>query len=124
VPLHRAVLVGNLEIVKILIKFYAEVNSCDCEGKSPLHYACDIGDYKIVEILVNNKAIVNHCDEFGNSALHLACHNMHVPVIMYLGNAGIQLDVTLLNDDKQTPLACLNARAKATNKQKECEDIA
>jgi ankyrin repeat protein len=42
-----------------------------------------------VEILVNNKAIVNHCDEFGNSALHLACHNMHGPVIMYLGNAGI-----------------------------------
>lgn len=83
-----------------MIKLFAEVNSCDCEGKSPLHYACEVGAYKIVEILVNNKAIVNHADEYGNTALHIACHNLHVPVIMYLGSCGVQLDMSILNDDK------------------------
>lgn len=42
-PLHKAVRAGNGESIKILIKFFAEVNSTDCDGKSPLHYACAQG---------------------------------------------------------------------------------
>jgi len=42
-PLHRAVKTGNAEAVQLLIKFFAEVNSIDCEGKSPLHLACQHG---------------------------------------------------------------------------------
>ena len=42
-PLHKAVRTGNAQLVKILINYFAEVNSCDCEGRSPLHMACTQG---------------------------------------------------------------------------------
>lgn len=48
VPLHKAVRAGNTNVVKVLIKFFAEVNSCDCEGKSPLHYASGQGSLPMI----------------------------------------------------------------------------
>lgn len=39
-PLHKAVRTGNARITEMLIKFFAEVNTVDCDGCSPLHYAC------------------------------------------------------------------------------------
>jgi ankyrin repeat protein len=78
VPLHKAVRTGNLETVKVLLKFFAEVNACDCEGKSPLHYAVQTGNVKMVQLMINAKVVVNHADEFGNTAMHTACNLMNI----------------------------------------------
>lgn len=47
-PLHKAVRAGSGDCIKVLVRFFAEVNACDCDGKSPLHYACQLGQEKIV----------------------------------------------------------------------------
>lgn len=41
--LHEAVLSGNLECVKLLIKYGADVHQRDEDGWTPLHMACSDG---------------------------------------------------------------------------------
>lgn len=41
--LHEAVLTGNLEVVKLLIKYGADVHQRDEDGWTPLHMACSDG---------------------------------------------------------------------------------
>lgn len=38
--LHEAVLTGNLEVVKLLVKYGADVHQRDEDGWTPLHMAC------------------------------------------------------------------------------------
>lgn len=41
--LHEAVLTGNLEVVKLLMKYGADVHQRDENGWTPLHMACSDG---------------------------------------------------------------------------------
>lgn len=41
--LHEAVLTGNMECVKLLIKYGADVHQRDENGWTPLHMACSDG---------------------------------------------------------------------------------
>lgn len=41
--LHEAVLSGNLECVKLLVKYGADVHQRDEDGWTPLHMACSDG---------------------------------------------------------------------------------
>lgn len=41
--IHEAVLAGNLDCVKLLIKYGADINQTDDEGWTPLHMACSDG---------------------------------------------------------------------------------
>jgi len=41
--LHEAVLSGNLETVKLLVKYGADVHQRDVDGWTPLHMACSDG---------------------------------------------------------------------------------
>lgn len=41
--LHEAVLTGNLEVVKLLVKYGADVHQRDEDGWTPLHMACSDG---------------------------------------------------------------------------------
>lgn len=41
--LHEAVLAGNLECVKLLVKYGADVHQRDEDGWTPLHMACSDG---------------------------------------------------------------------------------
>lgn len=106
VPLHKAVRTGNLETVKVLLKFFAEVNACDCDGKSPLHYAVQTGNAKMVKLLIQAKVVVNHADEYGNTALHQACQLMNVQIIQEIGETGL-CDLKITNDDGKTALEVL-----------------
>lgn len=120
VPLHKAVRTGNLETVKVLLKFFAEVNACDCEGKSPLHYAVQTGNVKMVQLMINAKVVVNHADEFGNTAMHTACNLMNIQIIQELGKTGL-CDLKITNDDGKTALEVLQAKAKQANKLQQVE---
>lgn len=41
--LHEAVLTGNLDVVKLLVKYGADVHQRDEDGWTPLHMACSDG---------------------------------------------------------------------------------
>lgn len=41
--IHEAVLSGNLECVKLLIQYGADIHQRDEEGWTPLHMACSDG---------------------------------------------------------------------------------
>jgi ankyrin repeat protein len=75
-PLHIAVFLCNLDIIKILIKNGASINIKDKWGQTAIHrlYFCmnDNQILKIIELLHINKANFNQIDNFGNTVLHLA----------------------------------------------------
>lgn len=48
--LHEAVLSGNLECVKLLIKYGADVHQRDEDGWTPLHMACSDGYPEIARL--------------------------------------------------------------------------
>ncbi|XP_062031464.1 protein phosphatase 1 regulatory subunit 27 [Lepus europaeus] len=51
--LHEAVLSGNLECVKLLVKYGADIHQRDEEGWTPLHMACSDGYPEIARYLIS-----------------------------------------------------------------------
>jgi ankyrin repeat protein len=64
-----------IDIVKALLKYGGNPNSCDASGWSLLHYAVLYEDFKLTDLLVKRfKADVNVVlDDQGTSPLHIAC---------------------------------------------------
>ncbi|CAL8266818.1 protein phosphatase 1 regulatory subunit 12C [Gadus morhua] len=52
-PLHEAVLTGNLEVVKELVRYGADVHQRDEDGWTPLHMACSDGFPLIASFLLS-----------------------------------------------------------------------
>lgn len=48
-PLHYAVEVQDLQIIKLLIQNFAELNAKNQKGQTALHKACNCGNYEIVK---------------------------------------------------------------------------
>ncbi|XP_029998741.1 protein phosphatase 1 regulatory subunit 27b [Sphaeramia orbicularis] len=64
--LHEAVLTGNLECVKLLVKYGADIHQRDEEGWTPLHMACSDGFPHIARYLLSLGAdpdLENDCGE-------------------------------------------------------------
>ncbi|XP_048869974.1 protein phosphatase 1 regulatory subunit 27b [Brienomyrus brachyistius] len=64
--LHEAVLSGNLECVKLLVKYGADIQQEDEEGWTPLHMACSDSYPHIAKYLLSLGAdakVVNKCGE-------------------------------------------------------------
>ncbi|KAJ7315926.1 hypothetical protein JRQ81_002088 [Phrynocephalus forsythii] len=51
--LHEAVLSGNLDCVKLLVKYGADINQKDEDGWTPLHIACSDGHADIARYLIS-----------------------------------------------------------------------
>ena len=75
-PLHIAVFLCNLDIIKILINHGASIQIRDKWGQNPIHRLYfgmnDVQIIKIIELFHANKANFNKKDNFGNTVLHLA----------------------------------------------------
>jgi ankyrin repeat protein len=75
-PLHIAVFLCNLDIIKILINHGANIKIKDKWGQTPIHRLYfgmnDVQTIKIIELFHFNKANFNQKDNFGNTVLHLA----------------------------------------------------
>nr|XP_023666517.1 protein phosphatase 1 regulatory subunit 27-like [Paramormyrops kingsleyae] len=63
--LHEAVLTGNLECVKLLVKYGADVHQRDEDGWTPLHMACSDGYPDIARYLLSLGASVEAKNESG-----------------------------------------------------------
>jgi ankyrin repeat protein len=74
-PIHISVLNNNIEILKILIKYDADIDIKSETGSTPLNMACSYGKLDIVRELLKNGADVNEKDKYGYSPLYNLCLN-------------------------------------------------
>ncbi|XP_030638713.1 protein phosphatase 1 regulatory subunit 27b [Chanos chanos] len=69
--IHEAVLTGNLECVKLLVKYGADIHQRDEEGWTPLHMACSDGFPEIARYLLSLGASVDAENECGEKPADL-----------------------------------------------------
>ncbi|XP_057673893.1 protein phosphatase 1 regulatory subunit 27 [Corythoichthys intestinalis] len=69
--LHEAVLTGNLEVVKLLVKYGADVHQKDEDGWTPLHMACSDGFPEIASYLLSLGASTEAENENGEKPTDL-----------------------------------------------------
>ena len=91
-PLVYAVIAGHLDIVELLVKRGANMNSTK-EGSSPLLEACLYGHYEIVKYLVKQKADIEVTNSrYWGTCLMIACHIGHFKIAKYLIEIGADVN--------------------------------
>ena len=70
--LHKAVMMKDIQGIKILLDNAADPNRAGNMGDTPLHQAAFNNNLEIAEILVNRGAIVNTQNEYGETPTDLA----------------------------------------------------
>ena len=83
--LNAAVIAGNLESVRTLIREGADVNETDKFSKTPLHLACTFGHRDIVHELLQVEGInINVQDVSGATPLHAAAYHGNQAIVQEL----------------------------------------
>jgi ankyrin repeat protein len=73
-PLHYAIILKNIDAVKLLIKYNSNPNSYTKDGFNSLHLAIYSREPQICEIIINNISNINSQCDTGETALHIACN--------------------------------------------------
>ncbi|HEY3330234.1 MAG TPA: ankyrin repeat domain-containing protein [Capsulimonadaceae bacterium] len=100
-PLHCAVAVGNVEIIRALMDAGADANVRAATGETPLHTAA-VEEPELVKLLIASGADVNASDEGEDTAMHGAAVGGHVVAGVALLEAGADIDPQ--NGEGYTPL--------------------
>lgn len=74
-PVHFAGYEGYDDILKLLIKYGADLNVVNKFHRNPLHVATIKGSLEAVKVLCENNIDIDSFDNDGNTALHFACQN-------------------------------------------------
>ena len=93
-PLHKSIICDhtkNLNIISILIKSGANVNSVDNYRNTPLHTAVSFGKVKAVDLLISHGADVNARANGGETPLHYAARQPFDPSQDRIGAAKLLL---------------------------------
>ena len=92
-PLHTAASVNHIEMVKLLIKHGANINSKDESDNSPLHLAIYNGHGKLAKLLIESGAYIHSRNYNGNTPIQMAAHAGLPGVIQQLIEAGSPVNV-------------------------------
>ena len=101
-PLHSSSFKGHLAIVKLLIKFGADINAQEAKGYTPLNSAIWNDHQDVALFLINNNADLAICSNDGFSPLNTAVWVGNLVVVRNLVEKGA--DVNFANVDGFTPL--------------------
>ena len=77
----QAIVEDDMEMVKIIIKCGAEINTGNVEGKTPLHIACGLSRVGIVEYLIKENANKEMMDIYGETPLDVAERMQNLEII-------------------------------------------
>ena len=91
-PLHRAVLLGDVALLRQLLK-EIDVNVRDAIGNAPLHLAVASNQRSMVELLLQYGADVNAQDEHDTTSLVEAAAQGFEPIISVLLQAGALVEL-------------------------------
>uniref|UniRef100_A0A8D0H2Z9 CASK interacting protein 1 n=1 Tax=Sphenodon punctatus TaxID=8508 RepID=A0A8D0H2Z9_SPHPU len=78
--LHHAVLIGNTELISLLLEAQATVDIKDNKGMRPLHYAAWQGKKEPMKLVLKAGSSVNIQSDEGQIPLHLAAQHGHYDV--------------------------------------------
>lgn len=92
--LQIAVQEEQIEIVKDLLGYGADINSVGYHGWTPLHIAASIGNLSLTELCLLRGANVQALTHTAQSALHKACSSSNVLVVRALLEAGADKEAT------------------------------
>jgi Ankyrin repeats (3 copies) len=104
-PLHSAAYYGNLEIVKKLIEYGADISAEDLDGCTPLFIASEgryLKDRAVIRLLVEHGADINARTMDGSTPLHEAALCGALDVVRLLLEHGA--DVEAKDDDGKTAI--------------------
>ncbi|XP_055848446.1 serine/threonine-protein phosphatase 6 regulatory ankyrin repeat subunit A-like [Episyrphus balteatus] len=96
-PLHYATFNGNIAIIKVLLKYGADVDVKEENGFTPLHIACAKGNVEIIELLLTKNVDVNSLSYDKMTPLYIAVSNSHRDVAKCLMNHRAEINVELYN---------------------------
>lgn len=99
-PLLLSCFDGDVDIVKLLIKYHANVQKSNHFGYTPLHIAAWNGHVQCVKILIEAGALHDIQTKDLNTPLALAAHGRHLSVVKELLPLGC--DVNSADKDKDT----------------------
>ncbi|XP_022326507.1 uncharacterized protein LOC111126282 [Crassostrea virginica] len=113
-PLMLAVILGEEEIIRLLVRAGADINEINNAGKSALLIALEDAKFDIAEYLIKHGSDVNIVDRLGQSALFLTMSNISdhkcIKLLKKLIKAGysFEKDKYWINDDGfgYTPCSC------------------
>jgi hypothetical protein len=93
---------GNAEVIRLLVRFGANVNSLDRRGRNGVHIAALHGHQDACAALIDAGGRLFGRDLHGNTPLHLAALANHVKVVDYLAFRGQEL-ARFVYSDKVRP---------------------
>ena len=85
---------GNMDRIKVLVKYGVGVNSADFDGRTALHLASSQGNLRVVELLLSMEADVNKQDRWGHTPLDEAVGKKHDLVAAALFARGGELNMS------------------------------
>lgn len=100
-PLHRAVILNNREIVRVLLEKGADVNAQDIARHTPLHLAARDGQENIARLLLEYGADPDARNRDGDTSMHKAAKGGHNAIIGALLAKGA--DINAENGINVTP---------------------
>jgi cytohesin len=101
-PLHRAAEEGNPKLVRLLLKYKADVRAVDQACRTPLHAAAVSGDPDVLRLLLARGAPLNAVDRGGMTALHIAANRGLAEAVRVL--LGHKANVDARDKKGRTPL--------------------
>ncbi|XP_035223577.1 NF-kappa-B inhibitor alpha-like [Stegodyphus dumicola] len=96
-PLHLAVILGNAEMVRLLLRCGAAVTLRDRNGNSVFHLAVKANaNAEVLQLLLTqpqSKTVINSMDHEGYSALHYAVFKNNQTAVKYIHQYGANMNI-------------------------------
>ncbi len=113
-PLILASEFGHVDIMRILIKYKADVNYFDntphSTNQTPLIAASIEGHYKAIELLLHSKANPDLSGGDCDKAIALAAQNFHADVVRLLAESNANVNATIINSTTMYSEEILNGK--------------
>lgn len=101
-PLICACHTGNIEMVKLLLKYGANIEAGGYEEYKPLHYACQQCHVEIVKILLLYGANINGKTEWNHYPIHTAAIGGNIDIVKLLLESGANKNIK--DDNYKRPI--------------------